>query len=222
LVHATQTESLGFSADGTIKLSDFGLSAIIPHALPVDGQDPATEAAQTDTFGVGVLTLPGSLDRACKLQGQTGSIRYMAPEVAMGEQYDESVDPFSLSLVAWEMLHLKKPYVGLNVEAHRRVVCVGGAREEIDRQVHGELASLMKKCWEKEPLKRPTCLKMFDALASMAKPKELPNPSMSLMVKHRALLAVEEEKQKKLKGDKKASAPAVGGGDEKKGGCVLS
>ena len=62
-------------------------------------------------------------------------VRYMAPEVAMGGLYDESIDPFSLSLVAWEMLHLRKPYVGLNVEAHRRVVCVGGAREEFDRQV---------------------------------------------------------------------------------------
>jgi hypothetical protein len=36
----------------------------------------------------------------------------MAPEVALGGLYDESIDPFSLSLVAWEMLHLRKPFQG--------------------------------------------------------------------------------------------------------------
>ncbi len=34
----------------------------------------------------------------------------MAPEVALGQPYDESADVFSFSLVAWEMLHLRKPF----------------------------------------------------------------------------------------------------------------
>lgn len=71
-----------------------------------------------------------------KLRGQTGSIRYMAPEVALGTPYDETVDIYSMSLVAWEAIHLRKPFHGLNVDSHRRVVCLGLGREEVMTENH--------------------------------------------------------------------------------------
>ena len=61
------------------------------------------------------------LPRYC-LTGQTGSVRYMAPEVSLGEPYNQAVDVYSFSMVLWEMLHMKKPYFGMNVETHRQQV----------------------------------------------------------------------------------------------------
>lgn len=76
-------------------------------------------------------SLDGGKNNRVKLRGQTGSIRYMAPEVALGTPYDETVDVYSLSLVAWEAIHLRKPFHGVNVDSHRRVVCLGLGREEV-------------------------------------------------------------------------------------------
>lgn len=49
-----------------------------------------------------------------EMTGYTGSLRYMAPEVAVNQAYDESVDVYSLSLVLWEIASLERPYKGYN------------------------------------------------------------------------------------------------------------
>ena len=43
-----------------------------------------------------------------KMTGYTGSLRYMAPEVATDQPYDESVDVYSLSHVLWEVASLER------------------------------------------------------------------------------------------------------------------
>lgn len=40
----------------------------------------------------------------------TGSLRYMAPEVALGRAYNQSCDVYSFTLVFWEMLAMVRPY----------------------------------------------------------------------------------------------------------------
>jgi serine/threonine protein kinase len=49
-----------------------------------------------------------------EMTGYTGSLRYMAPEVAVNQPYDESVDVYSTSLVLWEIASLERPYKGYN------------------------------------------------------------------------------------------------------------
>jgi len=142
-------DNIGFSADGTIKVFDFGLCGVIARG----GAPPSG---------------PGGGPGRLFLRGQTGSIRYMAPEVALGQLYDESIDVYSFSLVAWEMLHLKKPFAGLNVEAHRRVVCMGGGREEMERQVPKPLSDLVQACWRTDPNDRPSLAQLAAALRVMA------------------------------------------------------
>ena len=46
----------------------------------------------------------------------------MAPEVALDKPYNQAVDVYSFSMILWEMLHRKKPYVGMNVRMHRSKV----------------------------------------------------------------------------------------------------
>ena len=43
-----------------------------------------------------------------EMTGYTGSLRYMAPEVATNRPYDESVDVYSLVLVLWEIASLER------------------------------------------------------------------------------------------------------------------
>jgi serine/threonine protein kinase len=71
---------------GDLKIFDFGMARVLD---PRDANDDGTYS---------------------KLSHMTGSLRYMAPEVAMGRPYHASCDVYSLSLVVWEMLSLQRPY----------------------------------------------------------------------------------------------------------------
>jgi serine/threonine protein kinase len=44
------------------------------------------------------------------MTGETGSTRYMAPEVAESRPYSEKADVYSFAMVMWEMATLRKPY----------------------------------------------------------------------------------------------------------------
>ena len=75
-------------------------------------------------------------------------ISYMAPEVALGGVYDQSIDVYSFALVVWEWIHGKKPYIGLDVDTHARVVCMGGGRPDIDRHVPAPVADILRSAWK--------------------------------------------------------------------------
>jgi serine/threonine protein kinase len=44
-----------------------------------------------------------------KMQGLYGSYSYMAPEMILGEKYDEKVDIWSLGIVLYMMITLRHP-----------------------------------------------------------------------------------------------------------------
>ena len=67
-------ENVGISSDGILKLFDFGLCRVVRKRL--------------------------SADEAYAMTGNTGSIRYMAPEVVLKLPYTEKVDVFSFAVVA--------------------------------------------------------------------------------------------------------------------------
>lgn len=51
-------------------------------------------------------------DSLYNLIAQKGSLRYMAPEVALGKPYNLKVDVFSFGILLWQMLSLKTPFAG--------------------------------------------------------------------------------------------------------------
>jgi serine/threonine protein kinase len=50
------------------------------------------------------------------LTQMTGTLRFMAPEVAMGLPYNEQCDVYSFALIVWEMLTCTRPYAKLQSE----------------------------------------------------------------------------------------------------------
>jgi len=143
-------DNVGFTADGTLKLFDFGLSTRIPR--------------QQGPSGNGLMRY--------QLTGQTGSVRYMAPEVALDQPYNQSVDTYSFSIILWEAMHQRKPFQGLNVETHRRVVCVEGQRLPIDGSRPPTLVALLRECWDAEPTKRPSFSNISARLQAMLQAAE--------------------------------------------------
>jgi eukaryotic-like serine/threonine-protein kinase len=82
---------------GTAKILDFGLAKLTPEAAETKAApagDAATEA---------MLTSPGSA---------VGTIAYMSPEQAMGEDLDARTDLFSFGVVLYEMATGARPFTG--------------------------------------------------------------------------------------------------------------
>ena len=73
----------------TLKVADFGLAKLRP--LPKSG---ASNGGASEPF---VMT------------GETGSYRFMAPEVFRHEEYSEKVDVYSFAMVTYNMLHGAAP-----------------------------------------------------------------------------------------------------------------
>lgn len=121
----------GFMADGRLCLFDFGLAKMWRIA---DGDD-------------GTETRP--------LTGNTGSLRYMAPEVALNQPYSHRAEVFAWATVVWQMLAHERPYNDCDVAAFYRRVCHRHERPKIPKDAPPQLAQLLMKCWEVDPAKRP-------------------------------------------------------------------
>lgn len=74
-------ENLGLSADGRLKLFDFGLCRCVQK-----------RTSENDAY---------------EMTGNTGSLRYMAPEVVLNRGYNEKVDVFSFAVVMWTIAREK-------------------------------------------------------------------------------------------------------------------
>lgn len=113
-----------------MKVLDFGLSRIVEHAS-VDSDD------------------------VYAMSGETGSLRYMAPEVADGLPYNFRADVYSFGIILWELNAGKKPFDGLNRESFYERVVHGGERPPLHRKWPKELTTLMTKCWDVDMGNRP-------------------------------------------------------------------
>lgn len=123
-------DNVGFTADGSLKLFDFGLCTCV-RARSADG-----------------------LDESYEMTGNTGSLRYMAPEVALRQPYSEKVDVYSFGIMVWQMARDRVPFKGMDKEEFMRKVVVGGERPKLDRSWPPGFSALLTSCWEPVPALR--------------------------------------------------------------------
>eukprot|EP00752_Nemacystus_decipiens_P007986 g7135.t1 len=134
-------DNIGFTAEGDLKLLDLGLSKVVSKS---------------------------EMDNAAyNMTGETGSVRYMAPEVAESRPYNEKVDVYSFGIVLWEMSTLKKPFDGMRRNRFFSEVIRGSHRPPINKKWPKAWSELMQSCWEEDPAKRPSFAKVGDLLQGM-------------------------------------------------------
>lgn len=105
------------------------------------------------------------LDTDVNLTANTGSLRYMAPEVNVGTLYGLSADIFSYGIMLWELCTLIVPFDGMTTMDHSKYVVHGGARPKIDKvQGSQDLRFLIQACWHTDAKKRPTSTGVRNAL----------------------------------------------------------
>jgi len=133
-------DNIGFDIRGDVKLFDFGLAKEI---------DPSLKVGCSELY---------------ELSGNTGSLRYMSPEVARSEPYNLSADVYSFSLVLWQICSLDLPYDGMNRQDHSDLVVHGNERPELESSWSQPLRILMKRSWEPDPLIRPSMDSIYKIL----------------------------------------------------------
>lgn len=132
-------DNIGFDVRGDVKIFDFGL---------------AKEIRPEDKVS----------DDLYKLTGHTGSLRYMAPEVALEQPYNHTVDIFSFGILLWQMCSLETPFTGYSVQMHSDLVVKKGYRPKVKQAWSLQLSNLMKNCWSSTISDRPEFSEVSDIL----------------------------------------------------------
>jgi Protein tyrosine and serine/threonine kinase len=83
----------------------------------------------------------------------------VAPEVALGKPYNESVDVYSYSLLLWQILKLATPYNGFNSSQLKKGVYQGNVRPKMDLTWPRRIRTTMKFGWG-GPSDRPSMAEM--------------------------------------------------------------
>ena len=131
-------DNIGFDVRGDVKIFDFGLSKEL---------DPTTK--DEDGF--------------YKMTADTGSPRYMAPEVFLGKRYNESVDVYSFSILMWQILKLQTPFEGYTMILLKKKVIDGGTRPKCDPKWSPQIRGLLQNGWG-TPKNRPAMDEVIEVL----------------------------------------------------------
>jgi len=114
-------DNVGFDLAGRLKVFDFDVARVLPSQTTTNWNE-----SRNETF---------------KMTKKVGSPRYMSPEVAKGEYYNEKSDVYALGLLSYEILSLKRPFESMSSSDRNgkggnvytdcvQVVVKGGAAEE--------------------------------------------------------------------------------------------
>lgn len=124
-------DNIGFDVRGDVKIFDFGLAR----------EYPKTEKMANDTY---------------EMSGKTGSLRYMAPEVALEQPYNETVDVYSLAIMAWQIFEMDTPFRGYSIAMHNNLVIEKGGRPKVNPKWGSRLGDWLKKSWSAKIPNRPS------------------------------------------------------------------
>mmetsp|Transcript_20178 Transcript_20178/g.26017 ORF Transcript_20178/g.26017 Transcript_20178/m.26017 type:complete len:399 (-) Transcript_20178:220-1416(-) len=115
-------DNIGFDVRGDVKIFDFGLAKEL-HPDKVDA------------------------DGTYKLTGDTGSPRYMAPEVFLDKPYNATCDVHSFTILVWQILKLDVPFDGYTGNMMIKNVYNGGSRPKPDPSWSDQLNTSLRKGW---------------------------------------------------------------------------
>uniref|UniRef100_K3YRF1 non-specific serine/threonine protein kinase n=1 Tax=Setaria italica TaxID=4555 RepID=K3YRF1_SETIT len=108
-------------------------------------------------------------DQSGVMTAETGTYRWMAPEVIEHKPYGHKADVFSFAIVLWELLTGKIPYEYLTPLQAAIGVVQKGIRPTIPKDTHPKLVELLQKCWHRDPAERPDFFEILEILQRLSK-----------------------------------------------------
>lgn len=124
----------------------------------------ASMKAKVADFGISMFrTEKGS---PYKMTGETGTYRYMAPEVLRSEEYDHKVDIWSFGMVMYHMFENAPPYEELEATDMLRAIgrnAIPPLRNQVTR-------TMIESCLKVSPKLRAEALDLVDTIESIRFP----------------------------------------------------
>lgn len=103
-----------------------------------------------------------------ELTAETGTYRYMAPEVIRHESYSSNADVYSFGLVLWQLITREVPFATMTpIQAAFSVA--EGRRPSIPDSCPPRLRDIIESCWDQDSHKRPSFTYVAMALADYAR-----------------------------------------------------
>lgn len=135
-----KTSNLLIDSNMTVKVCDFGLSQIKLRGVNLkDGQE-----------------------------GAKGTPLWMAPEVLLGQPFNEKADVYSFGLVLWQIVSRQELFPQFdNLETFIRAICHNSLRPTIPADTPPALTELIVSCWQANPDLRPAFSQIVDTLNSI-------------------------------------------------------
>ena len=90
------------------------------------------------------------------MTAETGSYRWMAPEVIRHEPYGTGCDVYSFGVLCWEMLSYSIPFPHHTPVEVALSVATKGMRPEMPTHAPSVLVDLIEQCWQQDALLRPS------------------------------------------------------------------
>ncbi|CAN0063951.1 unnamed protein product [Pylaiella littoralis] len=134
-------DNIGFDAQGNLKLIDLGLGRVVSKAA----DDQATYS----------------------MTGETGSLRYMAPEVAMSKPYNGAADVYGFAMILWEMATMTKPFEMMGREQFLKEVVKDGVRPAVSENWPAPFVSLLQAGWHADMQQRMSFEEITTTLRSL-------------------------------------------------------
>lgn len=131
-------DNVGFNSAGELKLFDFGLCTCVK--------------------------LRANVNEAYEMTGNTGSLRYMAPEIALKKPYNEKADVYSFCIMLWQMAKDKVPFKGMTREDFMTNVVIRGERPKLDKSWPRAFSNMLVKSWDPDHRMRPSFAELVDEI----------------------------------------------------------
>src|ERR1043165_7545589 len=116
-----------------------------------------------------------------------GVLPFVAPEVLRGKPYTLASDIYSFSMIMWEFISGVLPFDNRAHDLQLSINICKGERPEIIKEIPKCYVDLMKRCWDKDPLKRPNTSEIEKIISSWIlnirkKPKAINEESINVII----------------------------------------
>jgi serine/threonine protein kinase len=108
-------------------------------------------------------------DAGQELTAETGTYRYMAPEVIRHESYSSNTDVYSFGICLWQLISRDIPFATMTPIQGAYYAVAEGRRPTIPPSTPRRLQEIVLACWDQDSHKRPSFTYIAMALADYAK-----------------------------------------------------
>eukprot|EP00249_Psilotum_nudum_P005340 c18785_g1_i1 orf=458-1756(-) len=127
-----------------------------------------TSHLKVGDFGLSKLVKVTHLHEVYNLTGETGSYRYMAPEVFDHKKYDTKVDVFSFGMIMFEMFEGAPPLSGFEPYEAAKSIAKENRRPTFTAKTYPlGMKNLIRRCWDGNSHMRPSFIDILTELEEM-------------------------------------------------------